>query len=159
MGYFMVFRCNRFLIQQEMKSRIRSGQFQNNMILIKIVHPQQEKNFRRVDKNEFTWSGNLYDIIAERRSGDTTCFYCLHDKREENLIHHFAFFLKRTGHDPSSRKESLVNLMLQHIVTIAMVNPAFRLVPASCSCIKFPDPVSLLLPANLVRIAPPPKTT
>jgi hypothetical protein len=157
MGYFVVFRCNRYFLQQEMMSQIRSGKFHDEMVLLKIVHPEQAKTFRRIDRKEFRWFGKLYDIVVERKAGDTTFFYCFHDKKEENLLNNFAFFLRRSGHDPSSRKDNPVQVLLNNMVTLALVNQVTIPVPSSSSVFRYPEVISRILPVYLVHVAPPPE--
>jgi len=156
MGYFVVFRYNQYVIRQEMMARIRNGVLPHNYVLLKISNPGKEKQFRRINKTEFSWCGRMYDVVIERKSGDTTLFYCLHDKKEENLLADFSIYLKR--HRSSSRNAHSALALLYNLITQALIqNPP---VPPQGQGTAFHFPVSNLIvfPGYLAHVAPPPKT-
>jgi hypothetical protein len=156
MGYFVVFRYNQYVIRKEMMARIRNGTLPHNYVLLKICNPEKEKQFRRISKTEFSWYGSMYDVVIERKNGDTTLFYCLHDKKEENLLANFSIYLKR--HRDSSRKANSALALLHNLITQALIqNPS---VPPQGQGITFHFPVSdlIVFPGYLAHVAPPPKT-
>ena len=157
MGYYVVFRCNQYLVKKEMISQIRGGIFHPDILLLKILRPEKEHQFRRVEKNEFTYYGKLYDVVVERKSGDTTLFYCLHDNKEESLIADFTLSLRRGGRSGSSHDNPILAL-LHNLITQALIqNTAL---PLQGQGITFVFPVSQppIFPVYLVHFAPPPKT-
>ena len=155
MGYLIVFRYNQYLVRQEMIARITCGAFPDKIILLKLLHPGKEKQFIRIEKTEFTYFGKLYDVVAEVKKGDTTLFYCLHDKKEEDLLTDYTLYLRRNG--DSSRKDNSILALLYNLVTQALIqNPS---IPLQGQGIAFQFPVSkfVITPVYLVHAAPPPK--
>jgi hypothetical protein len=156
MGYLIVFRYNQYLIRQEMVARIRCGAFPDKIVLLKFLHPEREKQFIRLEQTEFTYIGKLYDVVAEGKSGDTTLFYCLHDKKEEDLLADYTLYLRRNG--DSSQKDNSILALLYNLVTQALIqNPS---IPPQGQGIAFQFPFSkiLITPVYLVHAAPPPKS-
>ncbi len=158
MGYYVVFKCNQYLIKKEMFTRIREGIFHPSIVLLKISHPENEVQFHRLDKNEFAFRGKLYDIVVEHKSGDTTFFYCLHDKKEESLLADFTLFLRRSGGPGSSDKENPLHALLHNLISQALIqNPVLPLHGQGITFI-FPVSQTPIIPVYLVHFAPPPKT-
>jgi hypothetical protein len=157
MGYYFVFQCSQYRVKQEMISQIRMGLFHPNIILLKILSAEKDRQFQRLEKNEFTWYGKRYDIVVERKSGDTTLFYCLHDKKEETLLADFTLFFLRSGRSGSSSKDSPIHALLHNLVTQALIQSPT--LPAQSQGIKFIFPVfqTSILPVYLVHFAPPPE--
>ena len=157
MGYYIVFRCNQYLVKKEMVAQIRGGIFHSDIVLLKILSPEKEQQFHWRDKNEFSWYGKLYDVIVERKSGDTTMFYCLRDKKEETLLADFSFYLNRTGRSGSSAKDNPIHALLHNLVTQALIQSPT--LPAQGQGVTFIFPVfqTPIFPVYLVHFAPPPE--
>ena len=156
MGYYAVFRYNQYLLQQEMIARIRGGQFHDKVITLRIFHPEKEKQFRRLNKSEFSYHGNLYDEVGERTCGDTTFFYCLHDKKEETLLANYMLYLKYSG--GSSHKNKPVPAFLNSLITQALIQQPSQ--PFQRQGVTFHYPVSsrVLIPVYREISAPPPES-
>lgn len=158
MGYYVVFKCNQYLIKKEMYSQIRGGVFHPDVVRLKILHPEQDRQFRRTEKNEFTYLGRLYDIVVERRSGDTTLFYCLNDKKEETLLADYTLYLRFNGRSGSSQKDNPIHALLHNLISQALIqNPALPVVNNGLTFI-FPVFQAPIIPVYLVHFAPPPET-
>jgi len=155
MGLFVIFRYNRFLIRQEMIAFIRSGASNDNIAILKIVHPERNKNFRRTEKNEFSFYAKLYDVVTEGKNGDTTVFYCLHDKKEEDLISKYAAI--GSIHN-SSCKDNTVLALLHNLINQALILQTFIPEVGHATAFLYPVSNSEILPVYLVHIGPPPKS-
>ena len=157
MGYYVVFKYNQYLVKKEMISRIRGGIFHPDIVLLKIFRPQEDSQFRRREKSEFTYYGRLYDIVVERKSGDTTLFYCLHDKKEETLLADFTLSLLRSGRSGSSHKDNPIHALLHNLITQALIQN--RALPVKGQGIAFIFPVfqTPIIPVFLDHFAPPPE--
>lgn len=158
MGYYFVFSINQAMVKKEMISHIRTGLFHPDIVVLKIFHIEKERQFRRIEKTEFSFKGRLYDIVVERKYGDTTCFYCLHDKKEEMILADFILYARGNGRS-NSHKNSTVLALLSNMVTQAIVQ-TFSLSPhnQATPCL-FLDIQEHLSAGYLVNTAPPPKTT
>ena len=157
MGYYIVFRCNQYLVKKEMVTQIRGGMFHPDIVLLKILFPEKDQQFQRRDKNEFSWYGKLYDVVAERKSGDTTVFYCLYDKKEETLLADFTLYLNRTGRSGSSAKDNPIHALLHNLITQALIQTPILPVQGQGVIFIFPVFQTSIIPVYLVHFAPPPE--
>ena len=158
MGYFFIFKCNQYHIKKGMLSEISIGIFQPDIVILKILHPEKERQFLRIENNEFTYCGRLYDIVVERKSGDTTLFYCLHDKKEETLVSDFSLYLRFNGRSGSSSKDNPIHALLYNLITQALIQNATLPLHGEGITWQFPEIQSTIIPVYLVHSAPPPKT-
>jgi len=122
MGYFFVFKVNQSFIRYDIRNMIHSGSHKQMFILVKIDYPGSNPNFRKLDHDEFSYCGRLYDIITESVKGNTTWFCCINDRHEERLIAGFEkirSFISTFG-SPDKTKHMLA-LVFNHI-TLALIN-------------------------------------
>ena len=155
MGYYVVFRYNQYRLQQEMVSRIRCGEFHDKIFILKLFHPERENQFLRLKDSELSYFGKLYDVIAERKSGDTTLFYCLHDKKEEDLIADYSLYLKHNG--DTRRKDHSILAMLYNLITQALVQQNTLAIQGQGTPVHFCLPHQIIIPVYIVHFAPPPE--
>lgn len=141
-----------------MTTHIRSGSYHNAIVLLKILHPETNKNFRRIEKSEFTWFGKLYDVVVERKSGDTTLFYCLHDKKEEALLANVSLFLIRSGNGAATHKDKPIRALLHNMITQALIHNTPIHIPEPVTTFHFPVLTAPIFTIYLVHLAPPPKS-
>lgn len=121
MGYFIVFKVNQSLIRSDIRAMINSGFQKEMLIVIKIDNPGSDPNFKKLDHNEFSYCGRLYDIAGESVKGKTVWYYCINDKHEEQLI---AGFEKIQSYSSpfGSHQNSKYMLALRHnLVTLALL--------------------------------------
>ena len=140
-----------------MISQIRRGVFHPGIIILKIIRPEQNSQFRRIEKSEFSWNGKLYDVVIERRSGDTTLFYCLHDKKEETLLADFSLYLNRTGRAGSSAKGNPIPALIHNLIIQALIQTPTLPVQSQGVTFYFPEFQTSISPVYLVHFAPPPE--
>jgi hypothetical protein len=135
MGYYFVFKVNQSMIQSEIRGMIRSGLHHSKYTLVKVDHPESNPQFKILDHNEFTYCGQLYDIVCQTVKGNTTWFYCLNDRQEERLI---AGFQNVQNLDPSlgsSGKAKQAHAILYHLITLALVREPI--------VFKYPQPLKV----------------
>ena len=145
-GYYFIFEIYKYRVKKEIQNAIHPGSV--SVTILKIVDIQQDPQFQRVEKKEFRYKGALYDVIKEVRSGRTTIFYCIHDKKEEDLL---------ATMNTVNKNKFLLSLW-QHLIKIAYLsdNLAF----------KQPFPVEILFPTFSVPLtsvliktfSPPPES-
>ena len=157
MGFFVIFKYNQFLLQQEMFTLIRNGKFHREMILLKIYRPEHSRGFIRHNSREFSWHGRMYDIVIEHHAGDTTLFYCLHDKKEEALINRFQTFYRKIHKDNTRQRNIPNHALLQNIVKQALLQQGLFLGPENGTIYHYPSFTVSLISADLDRFAPPPE--
>lgn len=157
MGYYIVFEYSQYRIKQEMASQLRMGLFHPDLVLLKIKFPEKESHFRRIEKNEFSYYGKMYDVVIEHKSGDTTLFYCIHDKKEESLLADFTIYLRRTGRSGSSSKDNPLQALLHNLVTQALLQKMVIPLRGPGVAIMFSRSKEQIIPVYLAPFAPPPE--
>jgi len=121
MGCYFVFSYSRYLVRSEMRRCIRAGYFERSATILKIKNPSHCKEFERIGRDEFRYRNNLYDIVSEFRSGDTTIFICINDKKEEQLLAGFHRFIESTAFQNNPAKARHAAAMNHHLVRIALI--------------------------------------
>jgi len=154
MGYYVLFRLRQMQIQHEMVEGIRHGLYHPSITRLEILHPERDRDFIRHGNREFTYQGKMYDIVVERRGGDTTFFYCLRDKKEENLLASLAVCLHQRN---NRHRNDSFPLLIYHLITQAL--PADQPDASKDPGIQyqFGDRQENLHSPFLVRFAPPPE--
>ncbi|MEI7491535.1 MAG: hypothetical protein WCK92_09065 [Bacteroidota bacterium] len=147
-GYYIVYELDRYLLKKEVTSLLEHGCLDNELSVFSVYNPSADPAFRRVDKHEIVYHGNLYDVSKEIRKGKTVTFYCIRDTKEENLI---------AGMNSMQQKKKATNL-LQHLVSIALPVTMELAHPPATTRITYPT-VSENFDGNPLRpFSPPPET-
>ncbi len=147
-GYYIVYEFGRYLVKKEITSLLEHGGLDNELSVFSVYNPSADPAFRRVDKHEIVYHGNLYDVSKEVMKGKTVTFYCIRDTREENLI---------AGMNSMQQKKKATNL-LQHLVSIALPVTMELVHPPVTTRINYPL-VSENFDGNpLIPFSPPPET-
>jgi hypothetical protein len=145
MGYYLIYELNTLLVKHEMSDIKKS--LSRHITRITIEKVSCNKDFRRIDRKEFIYKGNLYDLVCEAKHGNTTVFYCVRDHKEENLQAGF--------HKAFHSKLSLV--LLDHVISMVLISDTrhgnFRITNE----LNFPVISPCLLPGVNRNLSPPPE--
>ena len=127
--------------------RQSSHEGNTSLTVIKIFDPSGDPDFKRVERKEFRYKGALYDVIREVKSGRVTIFYCIPDKKEEDLL---------AAMNRVNKNKFLLSLW-QHVVKIAWSTPDFDFTDSYPVDILFPK-ISVPLHSAFQQIwSPPPE--
>jgi hypothetical protein len=88
-GYLIVFKSFQYGIKEEIKSRIKNNLADKDIVLVKFpLNPdkEQQKLFNWKEDNEFTYNGNMYDVVRKSIVNDTIYYYCINDTKEKDLF-------------------------------------------------------------------------
>jgi len=88
-GYLIVFKSFQYGIKKEIKTRIKNKLDDKDLVLIKCPsHPdkEQRKLFHWNEENEFSYQGNMYDVVRQYSIHDTIYYYCIIDTKEKDLF-------------------------------------------------------------------------
>jgi len=157
MGYYFVFSYNQYLVRNEMKCFFKAGYFENSFIVLKILNPVLNPDFKRVDKKEFRYKDNLYDIVSENKTGNFTTFLCINDKNEEKLLAGFHHYFELASCQNNPVKARHAQAMLYHVIKLALPENRWNehpLVPTEITFINLIQPPSSIFHPP---ISPPPK--
>jgi len=89
-GYYIIFNVVQNNIRHDIKEQIREGMTESELTMIEIT-VQNEAEIRWIEHNrEFTYRGNMYDVVKIKPVRDGKILYCINDIRERKLITDFA---------------------------------------------------------------------
>jgi hypothetical protein len=157
MGYYFVFSYNQHLVRNEMKRIIREGYFEDSYIVLKIVNPSLNSDFKRVDKGEFRYKDKLYDIVSENKTGNITIFRCINDKNEEKLMSGFHHYFELACIQNNPVKARHAQALLYHVIKLALPETHLNTPPFVPIEISFINPFHPLSSIFHPPDAPPPK--
>ncbi len=157
-GYYFVFKCDQISIKSEMKNLISNGSNRSHYTEVIIVNPSIDKDFKMLDKDEFSYRGRMYDVISTRFSGNSVIFTCLNDTREEQLIARYDKYSGwLTGMNLPERSKNS-QAMLYHIIKYALLNKYSIQPPVISPVILFTEPNSNYHSIAIVPSYPPPRS-
>ena len=144
LGYYIIFEVNRYMIRKEMAASIPGSM---KITVIESKDPHFDKEIRWVDRREFIYKGNLYDVIYTSIRKTRTIFYCLHDKKEENLVNVFRHA------NTSKISQALWSLM----ISVALPVPSMILESSPSLDVHYPQFISHLTSIRIPPGNPPPE--
>jgi hypothetical protein len=88
MGYYIVFKTMQYAIKKEIKNSIKQGVPDKNLSLIKVAvnDEQNQAEIEWLEEHEFRYRGQMFDVVRSSLSNDTSYYYCINDKQEEQLF-------------------------------------------------------------------------
>ena len=102
--------CHYFQVRQvryEMKQWLKHDVPEEDRIVLRIHRSMQKghPDFKRMDKREIRYKGEMYDILKEEVRGDETWYTCIHDVKESGLFKQLDELVNfRIEKDPEERK-------------------------------------------------------
>jgi len=146
LGYYFIFQIFKYKVRKEIEHVSYSGSA--SFTVLQILNPSLDPDFKRIERKEFRYRGSLYDIIKEERSGDMTIFYCIHDKKEENLL---------AAMNAVNKNKFLLSLW-QHLIKIAIPPVEVLCANPIVFLVIFPE-ITVKLPSVIVsKLNPPPES-
>jgi hypothetical protein len=147
LGYYFIFEIFKYHLKKEIQNASHSGSA--SLTILRIMDLLHDPQFQRVERKEIRYKGSLYDVIKEVKSGRTTILYCIHDKKEEDLL---------ATMNAVNKNKFLLSLW-QHLIKIAI--PPIDLTLANTYPVKvlFPQ-ITVMLPSVIASTwSPPPELT
>ncbi|MBE0646285.1 MAG: hypothetical protein IH596_00720 [Bacteroidales bacterium] len=118
MGYWVIFEVNRYQIRKEMES---SSAGKRPIEVIEISNTDSSSDLRWVNEHEFVYQGNLYDVIYTSPRSSKKVYYCIHDKKEQNLVKAFQHA------NTSKVTQSLLNLIVHNAMPVLSLSAEFEI--------------------------------
>ncbi len=158
-GDFFLFRYRQFVAKHEMKEMIHSGCSLRGSIIVKVVSPENNTDFKWLEPGEFSYRGKMFDVVSEKISGKTHYFTCLNDRSEESLISNYTRCQTLASHmgspDKSRHQQVLLQLLIKHALIKTQVNP-YSGVSVQ---VVFPEPVTGRSSLHFPPFSPPPRVS
>lgn len=114
-GYFAVFKVMQQNIKKQIKTTIKQGVPENELHCFRFPADkdlQREMGIRWLEKKEFTYKGNMYDVVHKQSDGEFVIYKCVNDTQEKVL---FAGLDKqlRNAMNKESKNSKTLNLLLK----------------------------------------------
>jgi hypothetical protein len=118
LGYFMVVSIMRISVRHQKWAQLSTIPDQQ---LTRFVFTKNKPNARlkHVNEREIMVDGNLYDIARKVDDGSNITYYCVHDRKEQNLIAKTRLF--NTMAQPAPVKNT-ARLIIEKIIKTADFN-------------------------------------
>ena len=156
-GYHLVFKYRQADIRKEAKRNLRRkvDPSLTEQFSFPLESTTGEEMPVWVDKHEFTYRGEMYDVIEKKVDGGRLLIRCLNDKKEKELIGHYKDLVKREL-DQRSRKKA--SFLLKLISSGVMAGPVMPVAPAITSTLLQSDMRrQALLHISSEVLTPPPQ--
>lgn len=106
-GYIGMFQVWQIKIKREIKFIILKGIKNEELTLLKIplkFHTRNNPDFQFEETDEFSYYGEMYDIVRKEHHADTIWYYCLQDRDETLLISSINILIeKQLGQNSSAQ--------------------------------------------------------
>ena len=107
-GYFAVFKVMQRNIKKEIKTAIKQGVPDSELAYFRFPvnkKIQEKMGIRWLESNEFTYKGNMYDVVHKQYDGEFIIFKCVNDTQEKILFTGLNKQVKNTmNNDPAKSK-------------------------------------------------------
>lgn len=100
-GYYIWFSYAKLNIQKEVQEEISQGLAEKDLTLITVPLIDESGICWIKPGKEFTYRGEMYDVVKVRTSNDKKFIYCINDIREKKLITDFS---RNNESNPKTRK-------------------------------------------------------
>lgn len=155
MGFFIIFKCQQYLLQQEMASDIARGPVKDRIVVFALKDLRNDGSYRQINEKEFTFKGKLYDIVVKKTIDRGTFVFCLHDKKEDRLVSIFNIILR--SRDRNSRRDNSLPALFHNLVKQALVRQVNYDHSEPAILIHYPVLTFRFTPVYLPLIFPPPE--
>jgi len=127
-GFVFVFEIQRYTIKKKVAKTLSNFIPANNVTII-AVSPLNKKKIIWKEKNEFKYNGLMYDVInKEVLSNGTVKYFCLLDKKENNLNKNLNNFINNNLDSQSKTKDIskiLVKLFVVNYISAKRIEFVF----------------------------------
>jgi hypothetical protein len=89
-GYYLYFKHLQHKIKEEIKHEIKN-KLSDNELSVVIISSENKKQISWKEKDkEFSYNGEMYDIVKTKTLNNKTYYYCIKDTKEKNLIANYT---------------------------------------------------------------------
>jgi hypothetical protein len=147
-GYYLLFSYVKNSLQKQIRREIRQGLSEKDLTLISVpINDESGICWIKAGK-EFTYKGEMYDVVKIRIRDNQKFFYCINDTKEKKLIDGFSKM-----NESSQKARRLLNNF--HYIFVIQPISFFYIIETSKHdyCIKSFDTASAIKEVSI----PPPK--
>lgn len=109
-GPYLTFKAQQYWVKKEIKTRIKNGVPQSELISFDANQLMNSKEFvwEKLGK-EFFFKGNLYDIVSATSLNGKFIFKCINDKQEKQLFANLEHLVKKQNETDKNDQKNQSN--------------------------------------------------
>lgn len=134
-GFYPVFLLRQHLVKNEIKQRIKQAVPENELSYIAINAENTGKIIWKND-HEFTYKGNMYDVVrVEKSSAGETVYCCINDIQEKRLFANLKTQIQN-NFEGNNRNDKKTN-PLTHLIKDYLPYTSFHIACFSIAHVEF----------------------
>lgn len=113
MGCYLMLSVQRFEARREMLQHIKNHLSNSELTAIRI-NLQNKHELHWEETNEFSYRGEMYDVVKIETSGNQTVYFCIADHRETELLQQLEIQIdkdKSTKNSTNGLVKSIIKLI------------------------------------------------
>lgn len=118
-GYHLYFHYRQIDMKRAVRKRMRRkvAPSMTELIVFPLESDDKETMPEWIGRYEFTFRGEMYDVLEKRIEGDKLIIRCLNDKKEKNLIDYYKNLTRKDFGEKSKKRTSLLLKLASHFCT------------------------------------------
>lgn len=114
-GYYLVYKYQRRQVRLEMKAFLRKKETGSNVQIEKFTFKLSQgkvvaEQFEWMNDHEFSYKGEMYDIVNSDTVNDSLRVECVNDETETLLVKKFESLFKKEAGNPVKGNAALIQL-------------------------------------------------
>lgn len=103
-GYYFTYLCAQLQAKREMEQRILNSLPDESLEAITLTGNQEHIQWEE-EGREFSFKGQMYDVVRTKTVNGNVILLCINDKKEENLVRQLSNTVK-SGHQNNPGKNT-----------------------------------------------------
>ena len=128
-GYHFIFQMQQHQVKEDMKEYLSSSKDIQNAVELRfsLADASSISKLKWEEEKEFTYNGEMYDVIKKENANGELVIQCIKDKKETHLVNNYEKVSKETQGDPLSKNKSTGLLKLITGIFIYTEQPVLSL--------------------------------
>jgi hypothetical protein len=122
-GYSLLAELKKAMLKMEMRDKIRATIPLEECTKLALSDSESDK-LEWEEEDEFSFKGELYDVIYREKTMDGSVFYCIKDTKENDLVRDLIR-LNEKENDPLSQKNKTLKKIIWFFQNIALTYKVF----------------------------------
>ena len=107
LGYFVIFKILQANIRHEIKEKIESSLSEDQLEIITIKTDEENQIEWVREGKEFIYKNKMYDVVRKKEKDNTIKYFCLNDKKEEELFANLDDIVRKNPQNDKNIKNIL----------------------------------------------------
>ncbi len=121
-GHLLLYEAFKYSLKNNAKEKINSGTHSSKYVLFVFANAEMKKEIPDLiflSGKEFSYKGEMFDVVSRVNKNDSTYFYCLPDKDEDRLNLAFNTSTKENNSVPD--KKSTQEKLTKNIISESLL--------------------------------------